>query len=278
MSVPSAPRARRMSELVSRVVVLLGGTLYPAYRSYKAVRTKDVREYVKWMMYWIVFALYQIFEAVADVFLAFWFPFYFQLKWVHPALAKRERDIDLLLDQAKSESYNQMLRLGSQGMMCAKDIIATAAIRGQQQIVNQLQKSYSANDISQTGLDRPLRAHTNELEQVYEDDRSDQEWTDAVGVDNPSVNCSPAPTRFALHSMLVFRALGFPQSFMLIALPRSSSRRSTGGTRSRSTSRTRSSTGSSSRPAGGNSMPAGPYNDDEEYPATIPRRSTRPRH
>ncbi|KAF8356995.1 hypothetical protein PRIPAC_91990 [Pristionchus pacificus] len=249
-----------MSELVSRVVVLLGGTLYPAYRSYKAVRTKDVREYVKWMMYWIVFALYQIFEAVADVFLAFWFPFYFQLKivfviwllspwtkgasilyrkWVHPALAKRERDIDLLLDQAKSESYNQMLRLGSQGMMCAKDIIATAAIRGQQQIVNQLQKSYSANDISQTGLDRPLRAHTNELEQVYEDDRSDQEWTDA---------------------------------------PRSSSRRSTGGTRSRSTSRTRSSTGSSSRPAGGNSMPAGPYNDDEEYPATIPRRSTRPRH
>lgn len=254
-----------MSELVSRVVVLLGGTLYPAYRSYKAVRTKDVREYVKWMMYWIVFALYQIFEAVADVFLAFWFPFYFQLKivfviwllspwtkgasilyrkWVHPALAKRERDIDLLLDQAKSESYNQMLRLGSQGMMCAKDIIATAAIRGQQQIVNQLQKSYSANDISQTGLDRPLRAHTNDLEQVYEDDRSDQEWTE------------PRPA---------------------------SSRRSTGGTRSRSTSRTRSSTTSSSRGTGGHGGPVGatapgPYNDDEEYPATIPRRSTRPRH
>ncbi|GMS91157.1 hypothetical protein PENTCL1PPCAC_13332 [Pristionchus entomophagus] len=259
-----------MSELVSRVVVLLGGTLYPAYRSYKAVRTKDVREYVKWMMYWIVFALYQIFEAVADVFLAFWFPFYFQLKivfviwllspwtkgasilyrkWVHPALAKRERDIDLLLDQAKSESYNQMLRLGSQGMMCAKDIIATAAIRGQQQIVNQLQKSYSANDISQTGLDRPLRAHTNDLEQVYEDDRSDQEWTDG-------------------------------------AVPRTSSRRSTGGTRSRSTSRTRSSTGasSSSRHSGGAggaagaAAAAGPYNDDEEYPATMPRRSTRPRY
>ncbi|GMT21217.1 hypothetical protein PFISCL1PPCAC_12514 [Pristionchus fissidentatus] len=255
-----------MSELLSRVVVLLGGTLYPAYRSYKAVRTKDVREYVKWMMYWIVFALYQVVEAVADVFLSFWFPFYFHLKivfviwllspwtkgasilyrkWVHPALAKRERDIDLLLDQAKSESYNQMLRLGSQGMMCAKDIIATAAIRGQQQIVNQLQKSYSANDISQTGLDLPLRAHTNELEQVheYEDDRSDQEFVDG-------------------------------------GVPRSASRRST-ATRSRSSSRTRSSTGSSSRPSGGSGAPggmSGPYNDDEEYPATIPRRSTRPRH
>lgn len=69
------------------------GTLYPAYASYKAVRTKNVREYVsyvplserfssifnvifsfqvKWMMYWIVFALFTSIETVADVFIAFW--------------------------------------------------------------------------------------------------------------------------------------------------------------------------------------------------------------
>lgn len=30
------------------------------------------------------------------------------LQWVHPTLTKHERDIDLLLEQAKSESYNQV--------------------------------------------------------------------------------------------------------------------------------------------------------------------------
>lgn len=32
----------------------------------------------------------------------------FWLQWVHPTLTKHERDIDLMLEQAKSESYNQV--------------------------------------------------------------------------------------------------------------------------------------------------------------------------
>lgn len=54
---------------ISRLVL---GTLYPAYASYKAVRTKDVREYVKWMMYWIVFAIFTSIETFTDIFVAFW--------------------------------------------------------------------------------------------------------------------------------------------------------------------------------------------------------------
>ncbi|KAK6044967.1 TB2/DP1, HVA22 family [Cooperia oncophora] len=49
---------------------------------FQAIRTKDVREYVKWMMYWIVFAMYTLIEALADIFISFWFPFYYQLKIV----------------------------------------------------------------------------------------------------------------------------------------------------------------------------------------------------
>jgi receptor expression-enhancing protein 1/2/3/4 len=64
-----------ISAFFSRVVILFAGTLYPAYRSYKAVRTKDVKEYVKWMMYWIVFGLFYTGEAIADIMLAFWFVF-----------------------------------------------------------------------------------------------------------------------------------------------------------------------------------------------------------
>uniref|UniRef100_F1LGI9 Receptor expression-enhancing protein n=1 Tax=Ascaris suum TaxID=6253 RepID=F1LGI9_ASCSU len=117
-----------VSAVISRFVVLTAGTLYPAYRSYKAVRTKDVREYVKWMMYWIVFALFCFVETITDVIVSFWFPFYYELKiifvfwllspwtkgasilyrkWVHPLLTKHEREIDQMLEQAKHESYNQ---------------------------------------------------------------------------------------------------------------------------------------------------------------------------
>lgn len=46
------------------------GTLYPAYCSFKAVRTKNVRAYVKWMMYWIVFAIYLFIENFTDSFLS----------------------------------------------------------------------------------------------------------------------------------------------------------------------------------------------------------------
>lgn len=68
-----------LSALLSRVISLGLGTLYPAYASYKAVRTKDVKEYVKWMMYWIVFALFTSVETISDVFLS-WFPFYYEIK------------------------------------------------------------------------------------------------------------------------------------------------------------------------------------------------------
>ncbi|VDD88554.1 unnamed protein product [Enterobius vermicularis] len=153
---------------LSRLIILTAGTLYPAYRSYKAVRSRDVREYVKWMMYWIVFALFCVIETFADIFISFWLPFYYEFKivfvlwllspwtkgasilyrkWVHPTLSRHEKDIDTMLEQAKSESYNRVLRLGSRGLLCAREIIATAALRGQAQLVQQLQRSYSTSDI-----------------------------------------------------------------------------------------------------------------------------------
>ncbi|XP_072729740.1 receptor expression-enhancing protein 2 isoform X1 [Ciconia boyciana] len=91
-----------VSWIISRLVVLIFGTLYPAYSSYKAVKTKNVKEYVKWMMYWIVFAFFTTAETLTDIVLS-WaercpvygvfmamderlnetrrrFPFYFELK------------------------------------------------------------------------------------------------------------------------------------------------------------------------------------------------------
>uniref|UniRef100_A0A914H5S6 Receptor expression-enhancing protein n=1 Tax=Globodera rostochiensis TaxID=31243 RepID=A0A914H5S6_GLORO len=173
-----------ISTLLSRVVILTAGTLYPVYRSYKAVRTKDVKEYVKWMMYWIVFGIFCAGEAVADILLSFWFPFYYELKiifvfwllspwtrgasilyrnWVHPMFMKHEEEIDTFLEQAKNESYKQVVSLGTRSLACARDIVATAALRGAAfghvQLAD-LHRSYSTGDISNAGKGGEMRKRT----------------------------------------------------------------------------------------------------------------------
>lgn len=138
-----------ISSIVSRLVILVFGTLYPAYASYKAVRTKNVKEYVKWMMYWIVFALFTCVETFTDVFLS-WFPFYYEIKiilvlwllspatkgssilyrkFVHPMLSRREQDIDDYISKAKEQGYHTVLNLGTKGVNYATTVIMQTAIK-----------------------------------------------------------------------------------------------------------------------------------------------------
>ncbi|XP_070367930.1 receptor expression-enhancing protein 1 isoform X11 [Equus asinus] len=123
---------------------LIFGTLYPAYYSYKAVKSKDIKEYVKWMMYWIIFALFTTAETFTDIFLC-WFPFYYELKiafvawllspytkgssllyrkFVHPTLSSKEKEIDDCLVQAKDRSYDALVHYGKRGL----NVAATAAV------------------------------------------------------------------------------------------------------------------------------------------------------
>lgn len=147
---------------------LVFGVLFPAYRSYKAVSTKNVKEYVKWMMYWIVFAFFTCAETFTDILLAFWFPFYYEIKiilviwllspvtkgssilyrkFVHPQLAKREAEIDSYILRAKQQGYNTVLKLGANGLNFARDLIVQAALNGREGIVEQLKRSYSLSDL-----------------------------------------------------------------------------------------------------------------------------------
>uniref|UniRef100_A0A8C9WTU3 Receptor expression-enhancing protein n=2 Tax=Scleropages formosus TaxID=113540 RepID=A0A8C9WTU3_SCLFO len=130
-------------------MMLVFGTLYPAYYSYKAVKTKNVKEYVRWMMYWIVFALYTAVESVTDLSLS-WFPLYYEIKiafviwllspytrgasliyrkFLHPLLSSKEREIDDYIVQAKERSYETMVNFGKQSLTIAATAAVSAAVK-----------------------------------------------------------------------------------------------------------------------------------------------------
>ncbi|XP_039579770.1 receptor expression-enhancing protein 1 isoform X2 [Passer montanus] len=156
-----------VSWIISRLVVLIFGTLYPAYYSYKAVKSKDIKEYVKWMMYWIIFALFTTAETFTDIFLC-WFPFYYELKiafvawllspytkgssllyrkFVHPTLSSKEKEIDDCLIQAKDRSYDALVHFGKRGLNVAATAAVMAASKGQGALSERL-RSFSMQDLS----------------------------------------------------------------------------------------------------------------------------------
>ncbi|PNJ76923.1 REEP4 isoform 5 [Pongo abelii] len=141
-----------VSWMICRLVVLVFGMLCPAYASYKAVKTKNIREYVRWMMYWIVFALFMAAEIITDIFIS-WFPFYYEIKmafvlwllspytkgasllyrkFVHPSLSRHEKEIDAYIVQAKERSYETVLSFGKRGLNIAASAAVQAATKGAQ--------------------------------------------------------------------------------------------------------------------------------------------------
>ncbi|XP_063781078.1 receptor expression-enhancing protein 1 isoform X2 [Pseudophryne corroboree] len=163
-----------VSWIISRLVVLIFGTLYPAYYSYKAVKSKDIKEYVKWMMYWIIFALFMTLETFTDLFLC-WLPFYYELKiafvawllspytkgssllyrkFVHPTLSSKEKEIDECLIQAKDRSYDALVHFGKRGLNVAASAAVTAAAKGQGALSERL-RSFSMQDLSSIRGDSP---------------------------------------------------------------------------------------------------------------------------
>jgi len=161
-----------MSLLIYQGFKVICAILHPAYSSYKAVKTKNAKEYVKWMMYWIVFAFFLVAETFTDI-CFYWLPFYCELKiilllWIlspttkgasivyrkllQPQISKREQDIDSCIEKASSHGYSSLRLLASRALSVTTDIILTSAVLGQNKLADRLQRSRSldCSDLDQT--------------------------------------------------------------------------------------------------------------------------------
>ncbi|KAH0623014.1 hypothetical protein JD844_030899, partial [Phrynosoma platyrhinos] len=145
---------------------LVFGMLYPAYASYKAVKTKNIREYVRWMMYWIVFALFMATEMITDTFIS-WFPFYYEIKmafvvwllspytrgasllyrkFIHPTLSRKEKEIDQFILQTKERGYETLVSFGKKSLNVAATAAVQAATKSQGALAGRL-RSFSMQDL-----------------------------------------------------------------------------------------------------------------------------------
>lgn len=128
-----------LGSFLSRILIIGFGSLYPAYSSFKTIRSSNVKHYVRWMMYWTVFALFSAAEYVADIFIS-WLPFYYEIKvllvlWLmssytkgashiyrrvlHPLLTRREVAIDQWIGDKQSQSIQILMDAGRKGVNAA---------------------------------------------------------------------------------------------------------------------------------------------------------------
>lgn len=194
--------------MIITITRILLGTVYPAYSSYKALTTKNVREYVKWMMYWIVFAIFTSFESIADVFIGFWLPFYYELKllcliwlvcpvtrdslgssvlyrqFVHPTLKSKEKEIDRMIGKFQEQSYNAVTKMAVNALTFLSGIVLQTVTRAptlmneiieaQRLQQNALQGSSNAGDVT----DAPSTTEPRFVEIMDVDNGPDQEELD----------------------------------------------------------------------------------------------------
>jgi len=158
-----------MAGALYSVVRLLCNTVYPAYKSFKAVKSKSVRDYVRWMMYWIVFATFTTLETLLDPFMIFWFPFYSEIKillllylvspitkgsgiiyrrFLHPLLSARETEIDQVIDRTSKQGYERVAHYATRGASIVATSLLDTALKGGGSLVNQIRRSYNMSDIS----------------------------------------------------------------------------------------------------------------------------------
>lgn len=57
----------------------VAGFVYPAFKSFQAIETKNKGDDTQWLVYWVFFAFLSIIESFTD-YILYWIPFYYAFK------------------------------------------------------------------------------------------------------------------------------------------------------------------------------------------------------
>ncbi|CAM9174091.1 unnamed protein product [Discosporangium mesarthrocarpum] len=63
----------------ANLICNLGGFVYPAFCSFKAIESEGTKDDTQWLTYWVVFAAFSILETFVE-YLLYWIPFYYAFK------------------------------------------------------------------------------------------------------------------------------------------------------------------------------------------------------
>ncbi|CAI8047718.1 Receptor expression-enhancing protein 2 [Geodia barretti] len=148
---------------ISRAIIVVAGILYPAYSSFKAVRARSHREYTQWMMYWIVFAMFQAAEVLTDTFLSWYVQVvveYSSTTLFHrlqaavpggdpPIPGKHETEIDETLLNIGERGKKVLGKVTQHGINLAATTVVASAIKGQAVITETLLQTQRAQQQQQ---------------------------------------------------------------------------------------------------------------------------------
>ncbi|KAL1924094.1 uncharacterized protein VTP21DRAFT_7129 [Calcarisporiella thermophila] len=65
--------------IFGQLITNLIGVIYPVYKSFKALETRETNDDTQWLTYWTVYGFFSLLEHFTDL-LLFWIPFYFLFK------------------------------------------------------------------------------------------------------------------------------------------------------------------------------------------------------
>ncbi|KAK4531365.1 hypothetical protein CCYA_CCYA07G2222 [Cyanidiococcus yangmingshanensis] len=118
--------------LISNLVCVLFGYLYPVYATYKALKRCDPGETKQWLMYWVVMSGFAVAETIGEMVLTI-LPFYYEVKtlfvlwlvlpqtqgatviynaYVEKYLAQHEREIDRIAFDTRQRWRQTVSRAG----------------------------------------------------------------------------------------------------------------------------------------------------------------------
>lgn len=86
-----------LTSYLARLACNALGNVYPAYASYKAVLSRDPEAHKQWLCYWVVNALFVVFELIGDTFIS-WLPLYYEGKLIFIWWLTLQRGATVLYD------------------------------------------------------------------------------------------------------------------------------------------------------------------------------------